>query len=204
MVGRTHILDHLAGPAFDEMMALCGYYKHSWTWRRKGRVTMRGIGSEGPGQLAATIARERARRFFDSASAEDVDKELSRFRTAAEVALDELVRTISPDDGFAQQAHVLRVEKAAKALAAGVEEPAVRETAYLVAVLRLEVAYADSLYFRMVRRGHFGTRPSREILSWKEKAGRRLESMIRTLAYMKRCAFSDVEASVRRLKLAAG
>jgi hypothetical protein len=96
------------------------------------------------------------------------------------------------------------VARAAEALAGGVEEPAVREAARLVATLSLECSYADSLYFRMVRDGHLGTPASREVSLWRDRSGRRLESMIRTLAYMKHCAFSDVEASVRRLKLAAG
>jgi hypothetical protein len=55
MVCRTDILDHLAGPAFKSMMLVCGYYKHSWTWRRRGVVTMRGIGEAGLGRLVATV-----------------------------------------------------------------------------------------------------------------------------------------------------
>ena len=203
MVHGTHTLDHLYGPAFHSMMMACGYYRHCWMWRKKGVVTMRGIGSEGPGRLVEALEREKARRFFDSATAADQDKELARFKDAASVALDELVRSITPN-GFEQEVAIRKVAKAAAALAGDVQEPAVRETAYLVAILRLEVAHADAIYFRMVRRGHLGGRASREVLSWKERAGRRLETMIRTLAYMKHCAFSDVEASVRRLKLAAG
>jgi hypothetical protein len=200
MVHRMSILENLAGPAFDSMMVACGYYRHSRTWRRRGVVTMRGIGAVGVGRLAEMVERERARRFF--ASAQDQAEELAKFRTAAQVSLDELLRLIT-SDGFEQEAHALRVARAAEALAGDVQEPAVREAARLVATLSLECSYVDSLYFRMVRRGHIGTPASREVLAWKEKAGRRLESMIRTLAYMKHCAFSDVEASLRRLRLVA-
>jgi hypothetical protein len=149
------------------------------------------------------VERERARRFHDVASAADQAKELARFKDAADVALDELVRTISPGDGRAQEAHVRKVAKAAATLASGVTEPATVECARLVAILRLEVAHADSLYFRMVRQGQLGSRASREVLAWKEKVGRRLESTIRTLAYMRHLEYSAVRASVSRLKLVA-
>jgi hypothetical protein len=201
MTGRTNILDHLAGPTFASMMFACGYYRNCWRWRRKGRITMRGVSPEHPGRLAEQVERERAKRFF--ATAADQAAELARYRTAAAVALDELVRTMTPD-AYEQEAHVLRVAQAAAALAGDVQEPAVKEVAHLVAILKLECSYADSLYFRMVRQGPIGTRASREVLMWKDRSWRRLESMIRTLAYMKHCAFSDLEASVRRLRLVAG
>jgi hypothetical protein len=197
-------LDDLAGPAFDAMMLAHGFHKHHREWRRTGVVTMRKIGCEGLGQLAATVERERARRFFDRATAADQAAELAKFGDAATVALDELVRLISPDDGRAQEVYARKVEQAAKVLAGDATEPAVKETALLVAILRLECSYADAKYFRMVRQGCLGSHASREVLAWKERAGRRLESMIRTLAYMKHLEYSDLRASVARLKLAAG
>jgi hypothetical protein len=194
-------LDHLAGPAFDSMMIVCGYHRHHRMWRRRGVVTMRGLESVGLGRMNELFERERARRFF--AKAEDIDAELAKYRDTSDVALDELTRLITSNP-YEQEAAVRKVAKAAKALAGGVTEPATVECARLVAILKLETAYADSLYFRMVREGQLGSRASREVGVWRDRSGRRLESMIRTLAYMKHCAFSDVEASVRRLKLAAG
>jgi hypothetical protein len=206
MVGRTNILDHLAGPAFAEMMIACGYYKHEWTWRRRGRVTTRGLDLEGVGlgRMNELVERERARRFHDAATAEGQAEELAKFRDAADVAFDELVRTISPGDGRAQEAAVRKVDRAAAILAGGVTEPATVGCARLVAILQLECNCADATYFRMVRQGHLGSGASREVLAWKEKVGRRLESLIRTLAYMKHLEYSAVRASVARLKLAAG
>jgi hypothetical protein len=200
-VQRMNILDHLAVPAFDSMMIACGYYRHKRTWRRRGVVTMRGIGAAGVGRLGEIVERERARRFFSSV--EDQAAELAKYKDISEAALDELVRLITSSP-FEQEAHVRRVARAATALAGGVTEPATLEVARLVAILRLECSYVDSLYFRMVRDGGLGTPVSREVAVWRDRSGRRLESMIRTLAYMKHCAFSDVEASVRRLRLAAG
>src|SRR5262249_22120473 len=92
MVNRTKILDHLGGPAVDSMMVIFGYHKHIGTWRRRGVVTMRGVGGVGLGRMAELVERERARRFF--ASAADEAAELARFKDLADAALDELVKLI--------------------------------------------------------------------------------------------------------------
>jgi hypothetical protein len=198
------ILDHLAGPAFVEMMIVCGYYKSARTWRRRGVITLRGHQSIGGGRMNELFEREKARRFHESASAADQAVELAKFRDAAAVALDELVRLISPGDGRAQEAHARKVAKAAATLAGGVTEPATVECARLVAILKLECSHADALYFRMVREGQLGSRASREVSLWRDRSGRRLESMMRTFAYMRHCAMSDIQASLSRLKLVAG
>jgi hypothetical protein len=170
-------------------------------WRRRGVVTLRGIENIGLGRMNELFEREKARRFF--ASAADIDAELKKYRDLSDAALEELVKLVS-GSAYEREAAVRRIDKAAATLAEGVTEPATVECARLVAILKLECSYADSLYFRMVREGALGSRPSREVLMWKEKVGRRLESLIRTLAYMKHLEYSDVRASVSRLKLVAG
>lgn len=186
----------------DRIMRLCGYYTRSGEWRRVGRITMRTI-SDRKDKVGEAIRREQARRHF--AEVDDLRAEVDRYSEDASArALDELARLIAPDRPMEQEALIRRVELMEAELAAGDEEPVVRLAARAAAISWLESFHVDMVFCRVIGvPGGLSAGVTRDLTRWRVMAGRRLESCLKTLAYVRKIGVTDVERTISRWRIVA-
>ena len=75
--------------------------------------------------IGRAIEREKARRHFKALDGEELAAEVARHRDAMEIALDDLVKSMT-DDAYEQEVHVRRVGLVAEQLAGGSADPTVK------------------------------------------------------------------------------
>ncbi len=83
---------------------------------------MRGTGGC---DIGRAIEREQARRHFEALDGEELAAEVARHRDAMEIALDDLVKSMT-DDAYEKEVHVRRVGLVVEQLAGGLADPTVK------------------------------------------------------------------------------
>jgi hypothetical protein len=157
-----------------------------------------------PGEILKALEREKARRHFEALAPAELDAEIRKHLIdISTVALERLIGQITADP-IQQEVQLRHVERVADDLAGPNPKPTVKFLARSAAVLILERDFADVVFFRTLDdpnllESAFG----REVRGWRALVHRKLNSAIRTLAYVRHVDAATVEHAIDRLKIAS-
>lgn len=186
----------------ENLLKAAGFYRHRGQWRRRGPFTMRVPHS--PAEISNALVREKARRYFDELPPEKLDAEITKYLKDTSVyAVNELIAKITPDP-IQQEIQFRQIERVTCELAGPSPTIVVKMLARSVAVLSLERDLADSRFYRALGDPEgLSYKFSRDLLRWREFAHRKLNSTIRTLAYIRRIDTTSFENTLEQLRIAS-
>jgi hypothetical protein len=194
---RHRVLDR----AVDSSMTRSGYYKYEYKWHKRGVTTMRGLGALGG--ITNALKREKARRFLDELEPEERDRYIEQNAVDVEqLAIEELISRIFQDPAQ-QELQLRRLTQLTDELAGPAPEPVVKLLAKTCAVMLLERNFADFTFRTQIgERGGLTSKFARAALEWRDFADRKVQSNIRTLAYVRHLDINMLKDTVSRFKIA--
>jgi hypothetical protein len=144
------------------------------------------------------VEKERARRFF--ARAEDIDREIEKYRIdVVEPHMQALLALLSPD-AVRREATRLFLLKTAESLAGPDASEVLRQVALCVTLFDLESHVASGRLLTSAARGV----PHAGLIRWRESAELRLNAKLKTLAYVRDIEQASLQSSLARLRISAG
>jgi hypothetical protein len=150
-----------------------------------------------------SLKRELARRHFEALAPAERDAEIDKHLVnISVVAVEDLIRTVTGDP-FQEEVQRRHFERVASKIAGDNATPLVRLLSRSVALMVMERDLADVRFFKLLQhpdRLEFSF--TRAWLRWRDFAHRKLNSAIRTLAYVRRVDVLDVENTIDRFRIA--
>ena len=160
---------------------------------------MRGIN---PKDIDHAWRREGAKRHLDSLAPADRDAEISyHLVDVSKIAREELIARLT-DDPFQQEVQARHLESVAAEIAGPDPPPLVKLLAKSIALLAIERDVADWKFYKLIS-VDVSCQFARDLLRWRAFTHRKLNSAIRTLAYVRRVDATTVEQVIDRLRIAS-
>jgi hypothetical protein len=156
---------------------------------------------ESPDNILQAIEREKARRHFAALDGGELAAQIKRYAVnVAGIIKDELIAQVTLDP-MQQEATALRLDQLATELAGPDPSPLIRLLAQSVAILNLERDVVVEKSVRVDAAGGLFTSISRDLWRLRDMIERRLNNMMRTLAYVRRVEGSSIGRTVSRLRV---
>ena len=141
---------------------------------------------------------------MDELTPAELDAEIEKFLDDISTrVIDALLSNIT-DDPIQQELQARRIERVTAELAGQSPTPTIKMLARSVAVLSLERDRADLRFYRLLGDPDgLSYEFTRHVLRWRDLAHRKLNSTIRTLAYVRHIEMSSIERSLDRFRIAS-
>jgi hypothetical protein len=187
--------------AVDDTMIADGFYRHRDQWRRRGPITMATISAAE--DILRALKREKARRDLDALDPAELDAKIDKYLIdLSKVGVDELITKVS-DDPVQQELQLRHLDMVAAEIAGNNPPPLIKLLARNVATLALERDLADVRFYRVLGDPRLlEITLTKELLRWRNFAHRKLNSAIRTLAYVRRVDVLEIENTIDRFRIA--